>query len=90
MICETGPHHLGEFGVYELDADVVAKHCSFVNSVEPTNPNLAILYWFLIISHHFLIIVGIYNIVTFVLRKGYYPFCRNLLKRSGSFWNLSR
>lgn len=59
-VCEVGPQHLGEFGVYDftIDAD---DQCNFTTALEPVNAYLAILYSILILFG----IVLLYNLICF-------------------------
>lgn len=79
-MCEIGPKHIGEFGVYDLTVDVNVDgkaSCDFSNALDPVNAYLAILYSLLII----LGIVVVYNLVCLALQKGYLTSIQNLTKR---------
>ena len=64
-MCEIGPKHLGEFGVYDLTIN--NDGCSFSTALQPVNEYLAILYSFLII----LGLVLVYNLISFGRHRGY-------------------
>ena len=64
-MCEIGPKHLGEFGVYDLTIN--KDGCIFSTAFEPVNEYLAILYSFLII----LGLVLVYNVISFGRHRGY-------------------
>ncbi len=48
QICQTGEVELGEFGVYDLSM-TGGGHCTFAEALEPVNPNLSLLYAFLVL-----------------------------------------
>ena len=76
-LCEVGPRHLGEFGVYDLVVDVENHKCELSNVLEPVNAYLAILYSILIVFG----MVLVYALICFGLDKGYLSFIQRSIIR---------